>query len=126
STRMGSEKALLAWPPASAEGRGSSTTFLQAHIAQLKRFSDLVIVVVGENRESLLPVVYASGAFAVHNPEPARGQFSSLQLGVQEVLNRGRDAALVTPVDKPPVTVTTLVRLHTEFTASRFHTWAVV
>ena len=54
----------------------------------------LVIVVAGKNASSLAPVVYGAGAAMVANPDPARGQFSSLQVGLQEVLNRGRDAAM--------------------------------
>ena len=58
---------------------------------------------VGKNEAALAPVIYAGGASLVVNPDPARGQFSSLQVGLQEVLNRGRDAAMVTLVDRPPV-----------------------
>ena len=53
----------------------------------------------------------------VTNPHPERGQFSSLQIGLQEVLNRGRDAAIVTLVDRPPCspdTVRDLVSLFRE------------
>lgn len=39
------------------------------------------------------------------------GQFSSLQLGLQEVLNRGRDSAIVTLVDRPAPGPQTIRRL---------------
>ena len=86
-----------------------------------------MLVVVGDNEPSLAPVVYASGAFLVRNAEPERGQYSSLQVGLQEVLNRGRDAAMVTLVDRPPVNRTTIERLHDAFeTAITCWKWAVI
>ena len=64
---------------------------------------DIVLVVAGKNERDLTPIVYSLGASLVVNPDPARGQFSSLQIGLHEVLNRGRDAAMITLVDRPPV-----------------------
>lgn len=120
SSRMGRDKALLPW-----EG----STFLSATIERLKPYTQLVIVVAGANAKTLAPEVYARGAFLVVNPEPERGQFSSLRVGLQEVLNRGRDAAVVTLVDRPPATAKTLDRLMATF-ASHFQRddgiWAVV
>src|SRR5271169_5970078 len=94
STRMGRDKALLPWPPV-AEGTPVANTFLGATIDLLQAYSDLVIVVAGKNEAALEPVVYAHGAFLAVNREPERGQFSSLQVGLHEVLNHGRDAAFV-------------------------------
>ena len=62
----------------------------------------------------------------VVNPDASRGQFSSLQVGLQEVLNRGRDAAMVTLVDRPPVKAATLQTLHRAFEASPNDIWTVV
>jgi molybdenum cofactor cytidylyltransferase len=71
--------------------------------------------------------VYANGASLVVNPDPARGQFSSLQVGLQEVLNRGRDAAIVTLVDRPPVQPATLATLEAAFERATAHRkWAVI
>jgi molybdenum cofactor cytidylyltransferase len=124
SSRMGTDKALLPWPPQRAAERG---TFLSASIQALSPFNDLVIVVAGKNVHNLAPIIYAQGAFLVINPEPGRGQLSSLQCGLREVLNRGRDAAMVTLVDRPPVQASTLERLRTEFdTAWSDEKWAVV
>jgi molybdenum cofactor cytidylyltransferase len=123
STRMGSDKALLPWPP----GAESGETFLSAAIASLEDFNDLVMVVVGKNEAWLAPPVYAAGAGLVRNPEPERGQFSSLQVGLQEVLNQGRDAAMVTLVDRPPVASSTLQALREEFNAALIRgQWAVI
>ena len=117
SSRMGRDKALLPWPPAAPESYHPSQniaglsrvaappgaqTFLSAAIELLNPFSELVVVVGGKNFDNIAPVVYAAAASLVTNPHPERGQFSSLQIGLQEVLNRGRDAAIVTLVDRPP------------------------
>jgi len=125
STRMGSDKALLPWPPSGAAG-SSGKTFLSAAIQALNAHNDMVIVVVGQNEPSLSPVVYATGASLVRNPSPEQGQFSSLQVGLREVLKRGRDAAMVTPVDRPPVQASTLESLRATFEASADSVWAVV
>jgi molybdenum cofactor cytidylyltransferase len=125
STRMGTDKALLPWPP-SAPGSSPAQTFLSAAIRALEPFSEKVIVVAGQNEAAVAPVVYANGASLVQNPEPDRGQFSSLQVGLQEVLNQGRDAAIVTLVDRPPVKAATLKALCSAFTQAASGIWAVV
>src|SRR5246500_1992723 len=126
SLRMGTDKALLPWPP-SAEGAGTAGTFLSAAIESLSRPTDLVIVVAGKNASSIAPTVYAAGASLVINPAPERGQFSSLQVGLQDVLNRGRDAAMGTLVDRPPCSPATLRALLTAFEAAVLkEKWAVV
>lgn len=117
STRMGRDKALLPWPPlpAGSPPAGYSKTFLTAQIELLRRHTELVIVVAGANAKRLEPLVYAAGAFLVMNPAPQLGQFSSLRVGVQEVLNRGRDAAVVSLVDRPPASSETVERLRESF-----------
>ena len=120
---MGRDKALLPWPPNDAPGG----TFLSAAIRSLNAHTDLVIVVTGANTPQLASVVYAQGAFLVENPTPELGQFSSLRAGLHDVLSRGRDAAVITLVDRPPVRPATLETLHTAFaTALERGKWAVV
>jgi molybdenum cofactor cytidylyltransferase len=126
STRMGTDKALLPWPPAAPGSPPSGQTFLSAAIKALYPFSDKVIVVVGKNESNLTPVIYANGASLVRNPDPERGQFSSLQVGLQEVLNDGRDAAMITLVDRPPANAVTLKTLRSAFTEAPNEIWAVV
>ncbi len=126
SSRMGTEKALLPWPPVAPGKSAFNDTFLSAAIRSVSLFSDFVLVVVGRNEPVLAPVVYANGASIVVNPSPARGQFSSLQVGLQEVLNRGRDAAVFTLVDRPPAMSETLQILKQAFDAARDNIWAVV
>ena len=126
SRRMGTDKALLPWPP-SIPNQISAGTFLSAAIQAFAPVSDVVIVVAGRNRASIAPIVYASGASLVINHEPDRGQFSSLQTGLQEVLNRGRDAAIVTLVDRPPVSPATIDKLHAAFgSAIASWKWALI
>jgi molybdenum cofactor cytidylyltransferase len=126
STRMGTDKALLPWPPAAAGAPPTGQTFLSAAIKALEPFSETVIVVAGNNEPNLAPVVYANGASLVRNPDPDRGQFSSLQVGLQEVLSHGRDAAMVTLVDRPPAGASTLQALCSAFTEAASAVWAVV
>ncbi len=126
SSRMGRDKALLPWPPHPASP-AQSETFLSATIRLFLSHTDVVLVVVGKNEAALSPIVYANGASLVVNPDPARGQFSSLQVGLQEVMNRGRDTAMITPVDRPPVQLETIEKLETAFNqAIAKRKWAVI
>jgi molybdenum cofactor cytidylyltransferase len=107
----------------------TTDTFLSAAIRLFYSHVDVVLVVAGNNEAALAPVVYANGASLVVNPDPARGQFSSLRVGLQEVLNRGRDAAMVTLVDRPPVQPETIAALEAAFGLAISMTkkkWAVI
>jgi molybdenum cofactor cytidylyltransferase len=125
SSRMGSDKALLSWPPTGPE-KPSEGTFLSAAIRSLSLSTDFVVVVVGRNETAIAPIAYGNGATVVTNPDPARGQFSSLQVGLHEVLNHGRDAAIITLVDRPPVLTATVQLVREAFEASPQNIWAVV
>ena len=143
SSRMGRDKALLPWPPnplpeaphpsktakggAASPGVTSGTgTILSAAIEALSQYCEMVIVVAGNNEKALEAVAYGAGAFLVRNPQPERGQFSSLQTGLQDVLSRGRDNAMVTLVDRPPASAETLGKLVGEFQKKDHGVWAVV
>jgi molybdenum cofactor cytidylyltransferase len=126
SSRMGRDKALLPWPPEPV-ATGAGETFLSAAIRLFSPYVDVVLVVAGKNEHELAPIIYARGASLVVNPDPARGQFSSLQAGLHEVLNRGRDAAMITLVDRPPARPETIQLLLTEFEQALTRSvWAVV
>lgn len=126
SSRMGRDKALLPWPPQAAGAFGTGT-FLSAGIQLFDPFVDVVLVVAGKNEQNVAPVAYANGAALVANPHPERGQFSSLQVGLREVLNRGRDAAMITLVDRPPVLPATIQILSDAFDEALLQgKWAVV
>jgi molybdenum cofactor cytidylyltransferase len=117
SSRMGSDKALLPW---------RNGTFLSSAINALQAVSDLVIVIAGHNQQAVAPTVCSNGAFLVTNRNPDDGQFSSLRVGLNEVLGRGRDAAIITLVDRPAPKVETIERLKQAFLAAPDHIWAVV
>lgn len=125
STRMGRDKALLPWPPV-AEGTAAVNTFLGSWIDVLQQETELVIVVAGHNQSQIAPVVYEHGGFLIQNERPERGQFSSLQVGVRDVLNRGRDAAVIALVDRPPVVPGTIRELQHALLSSSPEVWAVV
>lgn len=125
SSRMGRDKALLPWPPLAGPSV-STETFLSATIRCLSAATDFVIIVAGKNEASLAPVAYTNGALIVENADPARGQFSSLQVGLREVLNRGRDAAIITLVDRPPAAIATVQTLRAAFETAKEGVWAVV
>jgi len=116
SSRMGRDKALLPW-------RG--TTFVESAMDALAD-TELVIVVAGSNADRLTPLVDAAGAYLVRNPHPELGQFSSLRIGLREVLNRGRDAAIITLVDRPAPQRATIRFLRDSFLNSASDTWAVI
>ncbi|HZW92342.1 MAG TPA: nucleotidyltransferase family protein [Candidatus Eremiobacteraceae bacterium] len=126
SSRMGRDKALLPWPPPISGKAISNDTFLSAAILSLLPVTEYVVVVVGTNEAALAPIIYASGASLVVNPDPSRGQFSSLQVGLQDVLNHGRDAAMVTLVDRPPIGNATIQILRDAFEAASPNIWATV
>jgi molybdenum cofactor cytidylyltransferase len=157
SSRMGRDKALLAWPPVPSPSKierggaglresdpsrterekngaptsgipstGASGTILSAAIQALSQVCDLVIVVAGNNASALEAVVYGGGAFLLRNPNPERGQFSSLQTGLHDVLGRGRDNAMVTLVDRPPASGEMVRKLVDAFSGRNHGVWAVV
>jgi len=126
SSRMGRDKALLPWPR-QATDLVTTQTFLSAAIGLFFSHVDVVLVVVGKNEKVLAPTIYANGASLVINHAPERGQFSSLQVGLHEVLNRGRDAAMITLVDRPPVRSETIEALELAFESATIHRkWSVV
>ena len=124
SSRMGRDKALLPWPKDAGPSAGG--TILSSAIKSLSAYSDFVIVVAGKNEDALRPVVYGWGGFLVRNPTPERGQFSSLQTALREVLNRGRDSAMVTLVDRPAPYTETLRELAEAFLTRRYGIWATI
>jgi molybdenum cofactor cytidylyltransferase len=126
STRMGRDKALLPWPPGEPVPNVPIGTLLSAAINSLSEYCELVIVVCGKNEAVLRPVIYGCGAFLARNPNPDLGQFSSLQIGLHEALNQGRDNAMVTLVDRPPPQSTTLQTLTAVFNRREHGVWSVV
>jgi CTP:molybdopterin cytidylyltransferase MocA len=123
---MGRDKALLPWPKTDAPTAGPQSTLLSSSIHALSDHCDIVLVIAGANADHLRPVVYACGADVVVNPAPEREQFSSLQVGLHEVLSLGRDSAMVTLVDRPPLQPQTLAALVAAFDCRPHSIWAIV
>jgi molybdenum cofactor cytidylyltransferase len=113
---MGTDKALLPWPPSQPGANlASHHTLLSAAILALDPHTKAVFVVGGRNLDSLATIAGACGAYIVRNPDPSRGQFSSLQIGVRAALDHGCDSAMITPVDCPPLAASSLALLRESF-----------
>lgn len=96
---MGKPKALL-------QHEDGVTTFV-AHAIQTARAAGVAnILVVGrDGDDGLRREVEREGATLVVNPDPDRGQLSSLLVGLEEAVQRfDADTVVVTPVDVPLVT----------------------
>jgi len=107
STRMGSPKALLRIPDGRTFVRAITETFAAAGI------SDMVVVtgrdhdrIVDALADAQLPVPL----LIARNPNPSRGQLSSLLTGMDAVVKSGTEAVVVTLVDVPLLTAN-IVRL---------------
>jgi CTP:molybdopterin cytidylyltransferase MocA len=116
STRMGTDKAMLPWPPPPQGPTDPPRhTLLSAALLAFGAFTRLNVVVAGGNADAVALTVGACGAHLVRNPTPEKGQFSSLQIGLRDLLDRGCNAAIITPVDCPPLNPSSLERLHHAF-----------
>jgi molybdenum cofactor cytidylyltransferase len=127
SSRMGTDKALLPWPPpAPGVTAGPGRTLLSAAILALEPHTQTIVVVAGKNAAAIAPTVGACAAYMARNPDPSRGQFSSLQIGLRAAVDHGCDAAMITPVDCPPLAPASLALLREAFDRTRNgNLWAV-
>lgn len=127
STRMGIDKAMLPWPPPPPSASDPPPrTLLSAALLAFDPFTRFNVVVAGRNADAIATMVGGCGAYLVRNPAPENGQFSSLQIGLRDLLYRGCNAAIVTPVDCPPLSASSLQRLHQAFLgALAAGSWAV-
>ena len=101
SSRMGTPKALLDY---------HGETFLDRLVRVLGEVCDPVIVVLGYHAEEIRASVHGSARFVV-NPDPSRGQLSSLKTALAEVPDEA-EGFLFMPVDCPapaPQTVRMIV-----------------
>ena len=105
SRRMGTPKALLPDP----DGR--------PFVARLVRsFSaagiDEIVVVTGAMHAAIVDAIVTDSPPAhplcVRNPDPSRGQLSSLWAGLEAAIRSDLEGVLVTPVDIPMVRTTTI------------------
>jgi len=126
STRMGTDKALLPWPPPVPGSEAAGHTLLSAAILAIAPHTRAAVVVAGNNAESIATIAGACAAQVVRNPDPGRGQFSSLQIGLQAVLDHNCDSAIIMPVDCPPLAPSSLALLCTSFQSALARSfWAV-
>jgi molybdenum cofactor cytidylyltransferase len=103
SRRMGRPKALLP-----LEDRTFLETlmdrFIQSGVAP-------ILVVLGGAAEEIRNVVKLSLARVVINPNPSRGQLSSIHCGIQALAPGEVDGLFIAPVDTPRVHTATLQRM---------------
>jgi molybdenum cofactor cytidylyltransferase len=108
STRMGSPKALLPAP--------GGQPFVVRIIRTLRAagVEDLVVV-TGRDHDAVVDVIARSGLSAspliARNPDPSRGQLSSLLVGMETVASSSVEGLLVTLVDVPLVRVSTVAEV---------------
>ena len=98
---------------------------LSERIDALNADTEMVLVAVGGDAQALTPVVWARAAYMVQLPATA-SDADALRAMLQEVLNRGRDAALVTALDNLPLTAETVRRMVAAYCAAGDEIWAVV
>ncbi len=100
SSRMGRDKALLDY-------RGQ--TFLETIISTLREAgTGRIAVVLGHHADEIRQGVKLAGVDLVFNPEWRRGQTSSLQAGLRALESPDLEAIVLTLVDHPAVSVTTV------------------
>jgi molybdenum cofactor cytidylyltransferase len=104
SRRMGSPKALLQY---------QGEAFLNRLIRVLGAVCDPVITVLGYHAEPIRAQAIVGAQFVV-NPDPDRGQLSSLQTGLAAVPG-DVEGFLFTPVDSPAIQENTLQQLVARF-----------
>jgi len=106
SRRMGSPKALLAMPD---DGRPFIASIVRAFASAA--VTDIVIV-TGKDHEAIAEAVRTDAPPVVptfaRNPDPSRGQLSSLWTGM-DAIPRDAPALLMTLVDVPLISATTIV-----------------
>ena len=115
SIRMGSPKALLKSPDGRTFVSRIVDTLREAGIAEL-------VVVTGRDHDDLVNVLRAGARvppLIARNPDPARGQLSSLWVGMDAVVRADTQGILVTLVDVPMVAVSTVTRVVTAWHRAR-------
>jgi CTP:molybdopterin cytidylyltransferase MocA len=113
--------------PAQAEAPPSASKeqMLVALIDALNADSDMVLVALNAEAESLAPAIWARAAYVVSLP-PGSSDAVALRTALREVLNRGRDTALVALLDAPALTADTVHRMVTTYCAAGDEIWAIV
>jgi CTP:molybdopterin cytidylyltransferase MocA len=105
---MGTPKALLSDPDGRTFIARIVRTFAAAEIRDL-------VIVTGSQHEAIAAAVAADGPpvtpVYARNPDPSRGQLSSLWVGLDAAMRPGLEAVLVTLVDVPMIQPATIRRV---------------
>lgn len=110
SSRMGKPKALLDFG-----GKPALTRILET---ARKAGVHKLLVVLGKQADEIRAGADLAGCQVLINPEPERGQLSSIQLGMSK-LDFATDAALVWPVDCPLVRAEDVAALQAAYVKGR-------
>jgi molybdenum cofactor cytidylyltransferase len=117
SSRMGAPKAALVTPD-------SADSFI-ARIVRTLRAADVedLVIVTGRHHDAVLEALARDRVMPspriVRNPDPSRGQLSSLLAGMDAVLTARTEALMMTLVDVPLVRVSTVIAVIDEWRRSR-------
>jgi molybdenum cofactor cytidylyltransferase len=115
SARMGSPKATLATP-----GGGTFVTRI-IHTLRDAGVSDLVVV-TGRHHDAVVEMIARELSVAPHivrNPDPSRGQLSSLLAGMDVVVTPSTEGVMMTLVDVPLVRGSTVIAVIEAWRRSR-------
>ncbi len=94
-------------------------------IGALNSDTDMVLVALGADAESLAPAVWARAAYVVPLPADS-SDADALRIALQEVLNHGRDAALIASPGGQALSAGTVHRMVAAYCAAGDEIWAVV
>jgi len=98
-------------------------------IGAMNADTDLVMVALGAEAAAVAPAVWALAAYVVE-PGPDASEGEALRVSLREVLNRGRDAALVVALDHAlggdaPLAAAQVHRMVAAYCAAGDEVWAV-
>ena len=94
-------------------------------IDALNADTEMVLVALPSDDEALAREVWSRGASLVELPSGSTTA-GALRALLQETLNRGRDAALVTTLDSPPLSAGTVQRMVAAYRAAGDEIWALL
>ena len=116
STRMGSPKALLLTPQGLPFVVAIADRFVDAGLGQ-------IVVVTGRDHVRIADALTAASLrirpLIVRNPDPSRGQLSSLLVAMDTVVSPETEALVVTLVDVPMLSVATIRLVVSEWGRTR-------
>lgn len=108
STRMGSPKAVLTVPNGPSFVATIVTTLAAAGVTD-------IVIVTGRDHDRVIDALHRDplplAPRVVRNPDPRRGQLSSLWVGMDAAISSSADALMMTLVDVPLFTSATVARV---------------